>query len=223
MDGDANRDWIDPRLTAADVAFKAGDVNQAFHMALAVVTESVDNLVAGLMALVGYSAERKDWERALQDVIWLKSLPVGDPDYQALVASNAAWVLGHLGRNEESLEEARASMEYAADRPLDPRLLLNLSFAYANVGDRERALELIMTAADLDPADADIAYDKACHLAALGRSAESLEVLEAALRMDPKTAEAALYDDDFGSIRNSPEYRTRFDELIAHHRTWGPS
>jgi tetratricopeptide (TPR) repeat protein len=194
----------DPRLSAAARALEARDEALAVTLAEGVVKDALQVLVEGLHALLAAHAARQDWEPALVAVQWLKALPIDDTEYQSGVASSAAWVQGHLGLHDESVAEAQASLEFAADGVEDPRVLLNAAFAYSRAGDRPRALELIMRAADLDSDDADVAYDKACHLADLGKPDEALEALQTALLIEPRKVEAALYDQDFDHLRASP-------------------
>lgn len=212
---------FDPRLDAAEEALLARDESLAAALAQQVVNDSLDALISGLMILVGVHGGRRDWESALDVINALKVLPVADDEFHLMVAANAAWVLGHLGRVDEALEEADAALNYAGAEAPDSRLLLNVAYAYSLSGDRQRALELILTASDLDPADPDIAYDRACHLTVLGRTSEGLEALEQALSLLPAKVEAAVFDDDFDSLRHSPDHQEHFAALIKRYQTWG--
>jgi tetratricopeptide (TPR) repeat protein len=210
----------DERLAVAADLHRRGEEFAAIELANAVAADAVVTLVGALWSVGQWSAARMDWTEALDAFDTLASLPLADIELVSGVESNRAWVLAHLDQGPEAVEAARMSIDLLADRPPNARLLLNLAFALSKANQRADALNVILEAVSIDPNDSDVAYDAACHFAALGESTKALTFLERALNLDPNLSAKAIYDEDLSNLAGEPRTADAFNAIIAKARTW---
>jgi tetratricopeptide (TPR) repeat protein len=121
--------------------------------------------------------------------------------------------------NPVSAEELkRFAAELERQRTADPlsrTIVLLLGRAYRNLGELQRAVDLLTEfiggkekAGQLDLGLSDAYYNRACYLALLNRTAEAVEDLKKAISLRPEKAEMAAKDADFDSIRHEIEQLT---------------
>jgi tetratricopeptide (TPR) repeat protein len=162
-------------------------------------------------------AQRDEWDDALEAFDAALALAEGTSD-EAAFEGNRAWALGHLGRGPEALVAADRALALPHDDDLTPRILLNRALAFSTLGRVPEALAVIEHAADLDPDDPDIAFDRAGYLARLDRRPEALTILALALSLDPSLAAQALTDRDVRLLAEQDDSAAAFAAMLATAR-----
>lgn len=101
-----------------------------------------------------------------------------------------AWTLDEMQRSEESIELARKACETLEKDP--GQMLQKEPWEYP--------------------------YNLACYLAKAGRFEEAMAELEKLAGHGTKWVESAAEDGDFDGLRNSPEWRNPFDQILENGR-----
>jgi adenylate cyclase len=101
--------------------------------------------------------------------------------------------------------------KYLEENPDDSRALYMASSAYADLGEKEKALQYSMRAVSLDPDDSYTLYGIVCNYCRLGELDEALYYFERALKAGFAHKEWIENDSDLDPIRNHP----RFQELVS--------
>jgi len=109
-----------------------------------------------------------------------------------------------LGR----LDEARAAlMEAVALEPERPETFVHLAYVDRRNVSLDKAIETIHKAIELKP-DLPLAnYNLACYHAVKGEPDEALRYLRRAVNVEPHYREIARADEDFDSLRTTPDFR----------------
>ena len=115
--------------------------------------------------------------------------------------------------NPQSTEELRRLVveleKQRAVAPLSRLIVLLLSRAYRNLGEHQRATDILseyITAKErdhqLDHDLADAYYNRACYLALSGQMSLAVEDLSKSIRLSPENKQSAAADPDLSSIRD---------------------
>jgi tetratricopeptide (TPR) repeat protein len=124
-------------------------------------------------------------------------------------------------RSTDELKRLVAELEkQRAVTPLSRRLALLLSRAYWNLGDSQKAIEILsefITSKEqqrqLDKDLADVYYNLACYLALTGQESSAVNSLKRSISLNPDRIESAKVDPDLSSIRE------HFPEILTVSRT----
>lgn len=149
-----------------------------------------------------------EYERAA--AFYLRMMEIQPTDYRSPFALQM--IYQSLGREEEAERYARIGLARAEEEIRlhpDSNLPLELGApALAALGERDRALEWITRALEIDPDDNITRYNAACTYAVLGQKDRALDVLEQWARH--AGADEILWfrnDPDFDTIKDEPRYR----------------
>jgi adenylate cyclase len=133
-------------------------------------------------------------------------------DYQAILLSSDA--LAKLRRNDEVLEAARLGIKLADAHlelnPDDARAWYLSGAALMRLGKVDEALERTRRAYAIDPEDAGVLYNVACHYALAGKPDEAIDYLEKAIRNGFGQRSWVENDSALDSLRDDP----RFQDLL---------
>ena len=152
-----------------------------------------------------------DVERSAQ--LFRKASEVRREDVQSVAL--LAQSLGMLGRSEEAdavyRETVARTERVLALNPHDTRTLSMGSFAFFELGQKERALELSRRSLELDPDDMSALINAACLACRAGLKDEALETLERAFGRGWGKRDWIDHDPDYDLLRDDP----RFKRLLA--------
>jgi serine/threonine protein kinase/Flp pilus assembly protein TadD len=95
--------------------------------------------------------------------------------------------------------------------PDDPRAHYLSAHAWAELGDRRKALQVARRALEIDPDDAALIYGMACLSAQLGHGEQALDFLERAIRAGFRHRDWIENDSDLDPVAGDP----RFERLLA--------
>ncbi|HEY8165670.1 MAG TPA: tetratricopeptide repeat protein, partial [Gemmatimonadaceae bacterium] len=116
-----------------------------------------------------------------------------------------------LGRKEEAAEAFRRQVklldQHLELNPDDPRACIIGAVAFANLHDKDRALELAARAMQVDPEDPMLLYNVACTYARLNQSDDALTALEKAVEKGWGDKEWIEHDSDMDSLREHPKFK----------------
>jgi adenylate cyclase len=133
-------------------------------------------------------------------------------DYQAILLSADA--LAKLRRDDEVLEAARLGIKLADAHlelnPDDARAWYLSGGALMRLGKVDEALERTRRAYAIDPEDAGVLYNLACHYALAGKPDEAIDYLDKAIRNGFGQRSWLENDSALDSLRDDP----RFENLL---------
>lgn len=130
-------------------------------------------------AVLGMIASFQDWDFAAAEEHYQRSLASNPGNARA--RSQRAWLLMRLGRREESLQEARRSVELD---PLSMAAYNNLGVMYFYGGHPQQAVQALQAAFALAPEATTAAGNLALVYSDLGRHAEAIQTAEHANSLD---------------------------------------
>lgn len=148
----------------------------------------------------------------------------GDPERAALLYQHAcdvaddheaafflAQTLTALGRHDQAQEAysraAESAVRYIELNPDDARAFTMGAVALCRTGNRAGGLRLAERAMEIDPADANVAYNVACFFALEGERERALTCLEQAVAAGFAHGAWVERDPDLESVRNEPRFR----------------
>jgi adenylate cyclase len=147
-----------------------------------------------------------DYEKA--GGLFRKAGELDPADYQSL--NNLEMCLRVLDRKEEARQTLLEARDRAERHILlhshDARALYLCAGAHAQLGNRERALELADRALAIDPEENTTRYNVACTCIHIGEIDRALDLLEAAVRAGFGNKEWFDNDPDFTALRGMPRF-----------------
>jgi adenylate cyclase len=149
---------------------------------------------------------------------WFKQATEVNPaDYQARLLR--VQILRGLGHEEQAQSEARMALaiveKHLEWNPDDARAMHLGAGSLILLGDVAGADLWLQRAIEIDPDNSVLLYNVACNYATLGRTEQSLDLLEQAIEKGTVSASWMRNDEDLVSLRDSPKY----DELLARLET----
>ena len=124
-----------------------------------------------------------------------------------------------LGDRGKALATARRCVETSERRlhhePNDVRAMYMVAGAYAWLGERERAVERLTGALDLQPDEFTTLYNVACGFARLGERERALEALDRAVGLGRGSRKWFENDADLDTLRGDPRFEAIVSRLQA--------
>ena len=144
-----------------------------------------------------------------------RAASVNPDDYQSRLLR--VQILRGEGRIEQAKAEAREAIEVVERHlewhPDDLRALHLGAGSLILLGQAERAERWLRRALEIDPNDSILLYNVACNLANLGKTEESLDHLERAVRYGTLSAGWMKHDKDLECLHGHPRYEALLDEV----------
>ena len=145
--------------------------------------------------------------------LFKQATEVNHADYQARLLR--VQILRGLGREEKAKTEAQVALDMVKKHlewsPDDARAMHLGAGSLILLGDVAGAERWLQRAIQIDPDDSVVLYNVACNYANLGKTEQSLELLEQAIEKGTVSASWMRYDEDLASLHDSPKYK----ELLA--------
>ena len=130
-------------------------------------------------------------------------------DYQT--AGFLGQALTALGKRDDAIASYKRQEKlidvHLELNPDDPRACILGAIANAIIGDRDRSVEFIKRALQVDPDDPMLLYNVACTYAQLAMPEESLNALERSVEKGWGDKNWIEHDSDLDSIRDTPRYK----------------
>ena len=169
-----------------------------------------------------YFARTRFHQGRLEEAVELfKAASEMDPtDYQSRCLR--IQVLRGLGRDEESVAEARETIQVVENNlkwnPDDARAYHLGAGTLVVLGDTERAKRWLHRAIEIDPDDPIVRYNVACNLATLGDLESAIEYLGDAIEHGTVSAAWMRNDEDLANLRSDPRYAELLERLDSRER-----
>lgn len=133
-----------------------------------------------------------------------------ETDYFPLALASQSYEL--LGRKNEATRTVRRALELIereiGERPDNVHAIVQGAWAFAYLGDKERANEWARRAAAIDPEDPLDHYNLGCALTRMNEPEQALDVLEAcASKLSPEWIDWVKQDSDLIPLRGHPRYQ----------------
>jgi len=136
-------------------------------------------------------------------------------DYQS--RSLLAMVYNGLGHPQKARSSYQAAVtlgtRHLERHPEDARAVYLTGLCLIRLDERERGLEWIERARQLDPSDGGTLYNIACAYAVAGRADEALDTLEQALDRSITNLAWIANDPDWATLRDHPRFQALLDRL----------
>ena len=132
---------------------------------------------------------------------------IGSVEGSGLVPVEAARARGEYHRERGEFQEGEeAFLRALALRPGDVAATVGLGWCRKRLGNLPGAIEVYLAALTRNPTEAILFYNLACYLSLHGQTEKSLEMLEQAVRMQPRYAQEARTESDFDPVRGDPRF-----------------
>ncbi|CUJ97645.1 invasion protein regulator [Ruegeria denitrificans] len=191
--------------------------NTAFRKA----SELDSNLYQAQYYWARHCWENSDFEKAARHFEQAWKISPRDPQAPFLLMA----VYGKLGREEDVLKAARATLETARCKlevePGNSRACFQCAHALAHIGRSNDAEEMIRRAIDLDPGDRIVVYNAACMFATIGRVDQALDTLENMPGHQLQMLDWIRNDGDLDNLRDHPRFQKFMAALEAQEDTKG--
>lgn len=143
------------------------------------------------------------------DRLFAKAAQVRPDEYQAAILRTTA--LESAGRAEEAKSISREGIARAERAlsfdPEDTRAMTLAAGAYVNLGEIDKACELLERALKVDPEDISVLHNCGCTFAAAGHIDRALDVFEERFRLGTAYKEWIDNDPDFDVLRDLPRFK----------------